>query len=294
MSGFNGIICYGLSQMEGVGGVRGWRWIFIIPGIVTIILAVPFYIFVSDFPEKAKWLNSTQRAFMQRRLFEDRGEELEKLQRKHLIEACKDWKVWMMGSLMGFPTAGGYTMAFFAPSILRGLGYSIAASQCLATPPYVAAAICSVAIAWWADKIKRRAPFIIGLCLLVIVGFLLIGWGPNNGSRLVGIFFGVIGNFCAIPTAIAFLMNNTPGAAKRQIAIPIQTTMGGIGGVIGAVVFRAQDAPTFRPGLYASFACMTITISFTLFLVFTFKRENRRADEEGKVLEGVEGFRYTL
>jgi MFS family permease len=294
IAGFNGILSYGLSRMEGVGGLRGWRWIFIIPGLVTIATAVPFYLIITDFPEKAKWLNEQQRAWFQQRLMDDRAESEETLQRKHLLEAAKDWKIWMMGSLLCFPTAGGYTMAFFTPTILKGFGYNTAYSQCLVTPPYIAAAICSFIIGIWADRVRRRGPFIIGLCLMVIVGFLLIGWGPNNGSRLVGIFLGIIGNYCAIPSAITFLLNNTPGAAKRQIAVAIQTTLGGIGGIIGSLIFRTQDAPRFRPGLYASFTCMLITMAFTSFLMWHFRRENKKADEEGKILEGRPSFRYTL
>ncbi|EXJ61036.1 hypothetical protein A1O7_05189 [Cladophialophora yegresii CBS 114405] len=294
IAGFNGIVCYGLSQMEGLGGTRGWRWIFIIPGAVTVAAAVPFYILVSDFPEKAHWLNVRQREWLLQRLRQDRGEVEETLGRRHLIEAAWDWKVWAMAFLLTFPTAGGYTMTFFTPTILSGFGYSLAASQCLATPPYVAAAICSIITAIVADRIQRRGPFIIGYCCLVVVGFILIGWGPNNGSRLVGIFFGVVGNYCAVPSLATFLMNNTPGAAKRQVAVAVQTTMGGIGGVIGSLIFRTQDAPAFRPGLYASFGCMGVEIILTLVLMRHFHRQNKLADEQGLILEGREGFRYTI
>lgn len=139
-----------------------------------------------------------------------------------------------------------------------------------------------------------RGPFIIGYCCLVIVGFILIGWGPNNGSRLVGIFFGVVGNYSAIPSIATFLMNNTPGASKRQVAVAIQTTLGGIGGVIGSLIFRTQDAPGFRPGLYASFGCMSLEILLTAFIMWYFNKQNKLADETGTILEGREGFRYTL
>ncbi|KAK5046773.1 hypothetical protein LTR84_007126 [Exophiala bonariae] len=294
ISGFNGIICYGLSRMEGLSGLRGWRWIFIIPGALTILLAIPFFLIVSDFPEKAQWLKSEEKQWLQRRLMEDRGEDSEVLRPKHFREAARDWRLWMMASLLCFPTAGGYTMAFFTPTILNGFGYSVAASQCLATPPYIAAAICSILTGIVADKIRRRGPFIIGYCLVVILGLILIGWGPNNGSRLVGVFLGIIGNYCAVPSIATFLMNNTPGSAKRQVAIPIQTTLGGVGGIIGSLIFRTQDAPAFRPGLYASFGCMSLTILFTLLLMNEFRAKNKAADEEGILLEGREGFRYTL
>jgi hypothetical protein len=42
-SALAGILAYGLMQMDGVQGLSGWRWIFIIEGVVGIlILSISF------------------------------------------------------------------------------------------------------------------------------------------------------------------------------------------------------------------------------------------------------------
>jgi MFS family permease len=189
---------------------------------------------------------------------------------------------------------GGYTLAFFSPAIIKSLGYSVGVSQCLTSPPFIAASIIALITAWAADKVHRRIPFLVGHSLLAAIGFILMGFGPNNGSKLTGIFFGVIGVQTSIPTSITFLVNNIPGSGKRAVAIAMMTMQGGLGGIIGSLVFRSQDAPHYRPGLFVCIGAMALSILMSSFLWIYFGRENAKADEEGKVLEGVPGFRYTL
>lgn len=185
-------------------------------------------------------------------------------------------------------------MSFFTPSILAGLGYNVALSQILVTPPYLAAAIFAISTGMISDRVRTRSPFIVGFMLLTGAGIIMIGWGQNTACKMAGIYFAVIGNNCAIPTVLAFLSNNIVGSSKRQIAVPLQTSMGAIGGVFGSLVFRQQDYPGYRPGLYASIVCLAVCILITLSITAFFYRENKAADEKGKILERLEGYRYTL
>lgn len=295
ISGFNGIISYGLSTLDGLGGRRGWNWIFIIPGAITVFLAIPLLLFLTDFPESSSWLSASDLQRVQERLREDRGERLDdKISFRKVLKDLRDWRVWVLASLLFFPTAGSYTMAFFTPSILSGLGYDTALSQILVTPPYLLAAIFAIVTGIISDRVRTRSPFIIGFSIVTLAGVIMIGWGKNTACKMAGIFLAVVGNNCAIPTVLAFLSNNIVGSSKRQIAVPLQTSFGALGGIFGSLVFREQDYPAYRPGIYASIACIVMCIMITLGITFYFHRENEAADKRGKILEGLEGYRYTL
>ena len=71
---------------------------------------------------------------------------------------------------------------------------------------------------------------------------------------------------------------------------------GGIGGIIGSLVFRSQDKPTYHPGLYATITSQVIIVIIVLAMMFGFNRANKRADRGQGVIEGAveRGFRYTL
>ena len=50
--------------MDQVGGYSGWRWIFIIEGLLTVLATCVGLLFIPDYPEKSKFLNSEEKAYM--------------------------------------------------------------------------------------------------------------------------------------------------------------------------------------------------------------------------------------
>ena len=82
--------------MAGIGGYNGWRWIFIIEGLLTVIAAIIAKFFIADWPEDAKFLDAEERILLRRRLAED-GEEgrMDRLDREAKIRTFKDWKIYL-------------------------------------------------------------------------------------------------------------------------------------------------------------------------------------------------------
>lgn len=79
--------------------------------------------------------------------------------------------MWAFASLFGLTATMTYAIAFFLPIILRnGMGFSVAASQCLVAPPYVAAAIVMFGMAWAGDKYRVRSPFILFNGVMALIG----------------------------------------------------------------------------------------------------------------------------
>lgn len=97
---FSGLLAFGIQHMEGVGGLAGWRWIFILEGLLTILggLATPFIL--PDSPDAARFLTPAEKAILKLRLQQDSGtssgkvETSEKFQWKFLRAAFLDWKIW--------------------------------------------------------------------------------------------------------------------------------------------------------------------------------------------------------
>lgn len=70
---FGGLLAYGLGKMDGIRGYSGWRWVFIIEGILTCVVAIGCFFVVPDFPEDAKWLTEEEREFLRDKLAKDTG-----------------------------------------------------------------------------------------------------------------------------------------------------------------------------------------------------------------------------
>ena len=59
---FGGSIAYGVGHMNGVAGMTGWQWLFILEGIPSCVVAVVILIFLPDWPEAAKFLSTEEKA----------------------------------------------------------------------------------------------------------------------------------------------------------------------------------------------------------------------------------------
>jgi hypothetical protein len=69
---------------------------------------------------------------------------------------------------------------------------------------------------------------------------------------------------------------------------------GGIGGIIGGTVFRSQDKPEYRPGIWTCMIACGLMFVITLMMIWKFKRANARVKAGGKPIESLPGFLYTL
>ena len=96
-----------------------------------------------------------------------------------------------------------YSFAFFMPIILSdGLGFSVAASQCLVAPPYVLSGILMYVTSWWGDKYKKRMPVLVFNTCVSLIGLPMMAFATSQPVRYVGVFIGVAGINANVPTAM--------------------------------------------------------------------------------------------
>lgn len=82
--------------MDGIRGYSGWRWIFIIEGLVTVAVALAAKFLVVDWPENSRFLNNVERAILLARLSEDRGDaRMDRLDRPALKRVLGDIKIYL-------------------------------------------------------------------------------------------------------------------------------------------------------------------------------------------------------
>jgi len=300
-SACSGILAYGLMQMDGLADYSGWRWIFIMEGILTCVVGIIGYLFLVDFPDRAaktSWafLNERECQFIIRRIAKDRSDaELEPFNLKKWAASGLDLKIWGFALIFFSITTQAYAIAYFLPIILHeNMGFSIGASQCLVAPPYAFAGILMFATSWAGDRWHMRGPVLVFNCLVCFVGLPLMGFVQSSGVRYFGVFLTTAGVNANIPAAMAYQANNIRGQWKRAFASATLVGFGGIGGIAGSLIFRSQDAPHYRPGIYAAIACDGLIVVIVVILSIYFRTCNRKVAKGQMVIEGLEGFRYTI
>ncbi|KAF8066034.1 MFS general substrate transporter [Lyophyllum atratum] len=222
-TGLGSVLAAGImSGMEGTQGIRGWRWIFIVLGSITVAigLAVPFIL--ADYPSTpTSWLSERERVIAQGRLVKDVGiidnpDEEEKTGSgalRGVILALTDIKVWAPIA-MTFTWVIGVAFAQYLPTITQTLGYSTTVTLLLTFPPWAFATLLSYGFALLGYVVALTAKTTAGkyvslflMCTGYSGGIILVGWissciprPPVKRAAAIALVIG-LGSFGSIPGA---------------------------------------------------------------------------------------------
>ncbi|KAF2109811.1 major facilitator superfamily domain-containing protein [Lophiotrema nucula] len=304
-SGLSSLLVYGITTMGStVSGLRVWRWIFIIEGIISAAIGIIAAIILVDFPDRAArpglflkkgFLTPEEASIILARVERDRADAVpEPFTTKNVLKALSDWKMWQFPFLLLCNNMTVYSFSYFLPIILQdSMGYSAKMTYVLNMPPYILAAIWMFGAGWLNDRVKMRGPTLMAQALIIIAGACVMAFAKPPGARYFGIFLAVGGTNSNIPTIYSYQHNNITGQTKRALATAMLLMGGGIGGIIASFAFQQKDAPDYLPGMITVIVSQIVTVLCISGNTLYFLRRNRRAERGEVVLEGTPGFRYT-
>ncbi|KAF2018177.1 MFS general substrate transporter [Aaosphaeria arxii CBS 175.79] len=259
---FGGLLASAIGKMDKiVPGYRGWRWIFILEGLLTVLVSFFFFFLLPNFPEEVKWLQEDEREFVKARLQLDQGRSAAErdITTRDVFRVFKDPKV-IIGGLMYFGLiVPAYGYAYFSPSILQSYGYSPIQTQLHSVPPWAAAFGFAMVIAYLSDRFQHRFLFAIFPILVCISGFaILISVHNNREVQYAALFLVAMGAYTAMPVIVCWFNMNLGGHHRRAVGSAWQVGFGNIGGIIAVFSFLKPDAPRYTKGY-------SICIAFVIF-----------------------------
>ncbi|KAJ5227598.1 uncharacterized protein N7469_007604 [Penicillium citrinum] len=272
---FGGILAWGIAHMKGVGGYNGWRWIFILEGLLTVVVSVICYFWVYNYPSTAEFLTNEEREFIQFRLKNDSDATRdEEFTWQAVLDAFKDPKVWLYG--LGFHTMSLplYTLSLFLPTIIKELGYSAAQAQLLSVPPYAVAFCFTIGVAVLSERTRIRAPFIMGSSALACIGYIILLSQHRAGVSYLGTIFAAAGIYPAVAIVLSWPANNVSGQTKRAIANAMQISIGNLGAVLGTQLYRTESSPRYFLGHGFALGYLVANIVVVAILWKVLQKEN--------------------
>jgi D-galactonate transporter len=127
-----------LLGLDGVLGLKGWQWLFIIEAAPALILAVVVFFYLTDRPADAQWLSAEQRNWLQGRIDSERQAEAGQ---QSVLEALRNPKVLALGLVCFGAVVTNYGVSFFLPQIVQGFGLSPIGVGFVSALPYLIGAI---------------------------------------------------------------------------------------------------------------------------------------------------------
>jgi MFS transporter, ACS family, tartrate transporter len=169
-----------LLEMNGVVGVAGWQWLFIVEGLPAVILGIMALYVLADRPETAPWLTDKDRRILAEML----AAEYRERPKSSLLAALADIRVVMLAVIQFGFTLGSYGVGIFLPQIIKGFGLSDLASSVLSAVPYVFA---SAGMLWWSWHVDRTGKKIANLTIALVVGMAGLAAAVTTSSLFLGL-----------------------------------------------------------------------------------------------------------
>ncbi len=202
-----------LLELDGVLGLRGWQWLFVVEGLPAVVLGFVVLRVLADTPEAAPWLDAKERRILEAML----AAEIRERPKVSLLAALSDIRVIMLAVIQFGFTLGSYGVGIFLPQIIKGFGLTNLASAFLSAVPYIFA---SIGMLWWSWHVDRTGKKIGNLAIACAIGMAGLAASVMSGNIVIAL------------TALTVALIGITSA--RSIFWPIPTRfLSGIGAAAG-------------------------------------------------------------
>ncbi|RDW89649.1 hypothetical protein BP6252_01681 [Coleophoma cylindrospora] len=305
---FGGLFAYAILKMDGVGGLQGWRWLFIIEGCASVVIAAGIYFCLPDNFETARFLNEDDRKLMRIRAeINARYNGHPEFEWKEVRKAVTDLKLWIscwsqfMGDICSFG------LSTFLPLILKAFGYGTVTTQLLTIPVYVFAAGSYIFVSWMSDRYKRRVAFMLPGVIVTAIGYALQLGVPvhQKGVLYFSVFLIAPGIYIIVGLNCTWLLNSHAGYYKRATAIGFNQTLGNCAGLVVGQIFKTPVHGKYSLGLSISLGAVLLGGCGHTALFFLLRSQNKKRDamtveekeqaiKDGKIGDFHPDYRYAL
>ncbi|KAH7333921.1 putative MFS transporter [Rhizoctonia solani] len=288
---FGGLLATAIGQMDGVAGLRGWRWIIILEGIPSVILGLLIPFVLADDPDSASWLTPSEKEYVRARKLRQQGETAD-AQKFHWSDVRKcflDPKVYIFAAAQFGCDTMLYGFSTFLPTIISQLGrWNATETQLLTVPCYVLGAITYLATAFLSDRYQIRGWFSVAGGLISVLGYLILLVPVPSGVHYMGCFLVAMGLYVVVGIPLSWLPNNIPRYGKRTSATGFQLMVGNASGVMAPFLYATNERPRYIRGHAVSLAMVAFaTVSYgALAIVYARINTRRSRGEEDYKLTG--------
>lgn len=166
-----GILSSWLLGLDGLGGLRGWQWLFLAEGLPTVALGAAMFWLLPDSPASARWLQDEERAWIKQELALENA-RLGAGKHTPVLHALRDPVVLQLAAVACLTIGGSVGFALIAPQVLMtGTGMDVRHVGYLISCAGLMTVLGMLASGWHSDRSGSRFGHLFGSTLLVAACF---------------------------------------------------------------------------------------------------------------------------
>lgn len=221
-----------LEFMDGMGGFKGWHWLFVLEGIPSLILGFIIIVFLRNKPADVKWLTPREKKII---------EDNVKVEASHKLSGMGDMlkcgKIYLLIITMIMFNTGFYGLTFWLPTLFKNAGISSSLENGLFTAiPFGLAAF---AMRWNARHSEKTGEQRLHGTIPVLLGgiglFLATYFHENFAFSLAMLSVAAAGILSLMPiywTLPGRILSGTAAAA----GLALINSCGSLSGILGSLI----------------------------------------------------------
>jgi MFS transporter, ACS family, tartrate transporter len=141
-----------LLYLDGVFGMRGWQWLFLMEGLPPMVLGVVTWFYLTERPAQARWLAADERSWLENRIEVEHARKRDLLQLS-VVQTLFNPRVLALGAVAYTLASLLFGVGFFLPTIVKAFGLTNMQTGWVAVIPSAAGA---AAMIWWGRHSDRK------------------------------------------------------------------------------------------------------------------------------------------
>lgn len=262
---FGGPLSSLLLELNGVWGLKGWQWLFLVEGLPACILALVVLGYLPDGPAKARFLSPAEKDTIATRLAAERPTAP-----ASIWPAIFDARVWLLGLVGTGINSAIFGTQLWMPLIIKSLGHSNLATGFIIAVPYMIGIAIMILVGRASDKRGERAMFVAASLAVAVCGFLIAATATNPYVEIGGlciVVMGIVGHYGPYYTLSSSFFAGR--AAPASIAA-VNVLCTGLGGFIGPNLIGLLKQWT--GGYAAGMGALAVGLCISIALVLTLRR----------------------
>jgi MFS family permease len=265
-----------LMELDGLGGLRGWQWMFLVEGLVTVLVGVLVWFFLPGRPSDAKWLTPEQAELLSERAVAGDAPSPERVRGNFHLAFGKPTVLVLAAIYFINQTIGG-GIGFNFPAFIQSLGLSSPFLIGLVAGSGGISALAGVLFFPWLKRRTGREVPLIGLCtvagLCILIGFIL---SRSPVLSIALIFVGNFFQFGTLPLFWSVAMSRLSGLMAAA-GLAFINMVGITGGFVGPYVYGLVEGSTgsLLAPYYVLAAASCVAVALVFLLARCIRREAR-------------------